>query len=164
MASVMRPFKQWARFSLRTLFLAMTALCLALGTEAQRARCQRAAVAAVESRKGFVTYSRTGRIKNSSLRRLVRERIGPEYVERVIGINLFRREFGDAETSTFDTLGSLESLNLFNTDVTDAGLRHLRGLTSITILDLGRTNVTDTGFAQLARFTKLVRQLEIGLP
>ncbi len=50
------PKKRWLRFSLRTMLMLMTILCVWLGFKVHRAERQKAAIAWVESVGGAVSY------------------------------------------------------------------------------------------------------------
>ena len=68
-------------FSLRTLFLALTALAVWLGIVVNRAREQREAVKAIEALGGAIEYERTAGPK------WLRQLIGDEYLQEVWGVD-----------------------------------------------------------------------------
>ena len=51
-----KPRRRWFQFSLRTLMVLVTVLCVWLGLVSERARKQREAVAAIEALGGWVWY------------------------------------------------------------------------------------------------------------
>jgi hypothetical protein len=54
--SLIRPKRRWTQFSLGTMFVVMTALCLRLAWQTNRAHRQREAVAAIKAFGGKVQY------------------------------------------------------------------------------------------------------------
>jgi hypothetical protein len=56
LVSMLTPKRRWAQFSLATMFVAVTVLCVWLAVVVNRANRQRDAVAAIEALDGLVEY------------------------------------------------------------------------------------------------------------
>lgn len=141
---------RWPQFSLGSLFLVVTALCVGLAFVAVPAERQRQAVAAVQALGGWVQYVEFGETEsNARLKTYLRRWLPRDYFDDVQAIDLESRKVTDADLANLESLKHLQTLNLRGTEVTDAGLVHLRGLTELRSLYLYRTQVTDTGAAQL---------------
>ena len=54
--SMLKPKRRWAQFSLGTMFVVVTVLCVWLAVQVHRARELKSAVAAVEALGGKVVY------------------------------------------------------------------------------------------------------------
>jgi Leucine Rich Repeat (LRR) protein len=161
----------WFQFSLRTLLLAMLALCLALGWFVQRVRRQQEAVSRIVGYGGDVTYDyqldASGELRRDSsgnyLRgleppapRWLRDLMGDHYFQTPVQVWLGSDEgvgFIDSELAVLagplHSLPSLTALDLAGSPITDAGLAHLHGLTQLEQLDLRGTKVTDRGIQSL---------------
>jgi len=95
--------RRWFQFSLRTLFVLVTVLCVWLAVTANRARNQREAVAAIEELGGSVRYE----YQNS----FGQEPPGPKWLRELVGEEYF--------VSVVDVF-------LHNTKVTDNGVKKLQ--------------------------------------
>ena len=152
-----KPRRRWFQFSLRTLFVLVTVLCVWLAMTANRARKQREAVAAIEAMGGTVYYDYQIDSTVTFLRRAkpdgqkwLRELIGKEYFVSVYGVNFRNTRVTDSDLEHMKMmLTNLQWLNLESTQVTDAGLEHLKGLTKLVLLDIRNTHVTDEGVKKL---------------
>ncbi|PHS06120.1 MAG: hypothetical protein COA78_14615 [Blastopirellula sp.] len=132
--------RQWLpniRFSMRTLFIIVTLLCVVLvpqSVKLYQARQQRLAVEWVLENSSKVSLNRSGEV----------------YV-----VDFNGTQITDAGLEHLKELTSLKSLLLHNTQITDAGLKHLKGLNSLISLELRGTQITDAGLEHLKGLTSL---------
>lgn len=153
--------RRWHQFSLRTLLLVITVLCLGPGGyvayEQGKVRQQQGAVAAIEKLGGYVFYddkapARTG------LTRLI---LGDDSFGNVNGVDFNplkteNRQITDADLRHLKSFPLLNHLVLKNCRlITDAGLGELSGLPNLTYLYLNDTPITDAGLTHLAGLTNL---------
>lgn len=147
--------RTWFRFSLRTILVLTTALCLYLGARVKQAHDQKKAIAAIDALGGtYGVYVE-----------------GPEWLRNLVGDDeLFynaarvsfgpgnqgydpNRPFGDNELrdviSQLNEFSKFRSLYLGSSQVTDAGLSHLQRLHNIERLSLAGTRVSDKGIEHL---------------
>lgn len=130
--------RRWLQFSLSSLFLLVTALCVWLGIVVNQARKQREAVAAIEAAEGAVYYDwEEGH-----------DPFGDE-VAAPPGLSWLRRLVGD------EYFQSIYSVNLQNAKISDDLLRHVGGQTSITELRLGNPQIGDHELAFLSELHRL---------
>ncbi len=176
---------RWYQFSLRTLLMAMTVLCVGPGSyvayHQRKVRQQQSAVAAIEQLGGYVFYDEKAPAR-SGLARLI---LGDNSFGNVNGVDFNPlktenrqitdadlrhlqafprlnhlvlkncRQITDAALGELSGLTSLQYLYLNDTPITDAGLVHLSGLTNLEELSLTHTQVTGPGLGQLSSLTKL---------
>jgi len=84
-----KPRRRWFQFSLRTLLVLLTVLCVWLGVTVNRARKQREAVAAIEALGGYVRYEyQYGSGQEPPGPKWLRELIGEEYFVSVVYVVL----------------------------------------------------------------------------
>jgi hypothetical protein len=146
-----RPRRRWLRFSLRTLLVGVTLLCVALGVW-ESAERQRRAVAAIRASRGWVKYDYLG----SRPLRAFGEPPAPCWLGRLLGVDyvadvtVIALSAGDREVANVRVLTSLQSLDLSASKVTDAGMAHLSNLASLQVLGLDNTQVSDAGLAHLS--------------
>lgn len=179
------PPRRWYQFSLRTLLIAMTVLCIGPGGyvafEQEKARENQRAVAAIEKLGGYVFYYEKAPAR-SGLTRLI---LGDDSFGNVNGVDFNPlktenrqitdadlrhlqsfprlnhlvlkncRQITDAGLGELSGLANLQYLYLNDTPITDAGLVHLAGLASLERLSLAHTQVTGPGLLQLSGLTKL---------
>jgi hypothetical protein len=165
-----RPLrKRWFRFSLRTLFAALTVACLWLGFEVTQARRQRAAVQALEKLGAHVAYDyaepgtqyESGgsppRLRTlSPVKQWVADWLGKDYVATAIRVQLSSPTVDDESLAPLADLPDLQSIHLDRcVQVTDATLRNLPPSTRLMALMLFGTSVSDTGLKELERFPSL---------
>jgi hypothetical protein len=150
LVALITPKRRWAQFSLATMFVVVTALCVWLAVVVNRAQRQRDAVAAIEALGGWVGYA-----ENPPGRRFLAW-LPRDYTDDVVSVVLPESPttFNDRDLIHLRPLPHLQRLQL-NDQVTDAGLRELMGLTGLQILVLAGTPVTDGGLRQIRRFTDL---------
>lgn len=156
----MMPKRRWAQFSLGTMFVLVTVLCLALGLWVVPAERQRRAVAAIEDIGGWAVYAKAEPTEGESFAKaLVRRWLPIDYFDHVQAVDLSRTALTDAELANLqahlEALTGLERLSLFNTRVTDAGLACLCSLSKLRELDLGLTQVRGNGLRHLQGLARL---------
>ena len=169
--SMLTPKRRWAQFSLLTLFVVVTVLCVWLAIAVNRSNRRRAAIIAINRLGGWVRYDFDGNHAyglHASLRvpgrldglfrRVVEVKMWPSedsYGKRgflLAGYLPFATEPIDNDGLRFVAeLKELERLSLMYTDIGDKGLVHLRGLTRLQELRLRGTLVTDAGVAELQK-------------
>jgi hypothetical protein len=162
-----RPRRRMLRYSLRSLLVAVTVLCVALGFWVNGAQRQRQAVADITAAGGVVRYDFEYH-GQATWRAVDGELPGPDWLCRLLGVDLFDNVTYaeltyDATDDTVAHVGGLErlqELHLGNSQVGDAGVAHLSGLTRLEVLWLYDTQVTDTGLA-LLRDLRSLQVLEL---
>ena len=143
-----RPWRRFARFSVRGLVSLILLIGAVLGWLVRSAHIQRDAVAAIRRAGGSVMYDWQWKNGEPNANGKLR---WPKWLVDLIGIDYFghvtRVEFAehgcDADLVQVARLGRLASLNLARSPVTDVGISHLSGLSSLESLDLSQTNITD---------------------
>jgi Leucine Rich repeat len=160
------PQRRWYQFSLRTLLVVITVLCVGPGGyvayEQQKARQQKGAAEAIQKVGGDYHRDETIPLRSAGMRFLLGDdRFGhvcsvwffcPSKVTDVDLLHLrhfphLREvEFGGREIDSRDPGTIL---------VTDRGLDHLAALTTLKQLSLDDTEITDAGLARLAGLTEL---------
>jgi hypothetical protein len=156
-----RPRRRMLRYSLRTLLVAMTMLCVVLGLWVNGAERQRRAVAAIQAAGGYVFYD----YERPDAAPIVGQLPGPDWLCERLGVDYFAdvtyaylsRRATDETVAHLRSLTSLEELLLYGTPVSDVGLAHLSGLSRLEHLSLFGTQVTDVGVANLSGLTNLER-------
>ncbi|HEV7222461.1 MAG TPA: leucine-rich repeat domain-containing protein [Pirellulales bacterium] len=149
--TTLKPKHRWMQFSLRTVLVLVTLLCIALGLWVVPAERQRRAVAAIQELDGRVSYVEADPASEMFPLTFLRRWLPPDYFNEIKYIALYRSKDTDAGLAHLQGLTSLQRLYLDNTQVTDAGLTHLHGLTSLQGLYLDNTQVTDAGLAALRK-------------
>jgi hypothetical protein len=140
------------RFTLRTLFIVVTVLCVFLGRIVYLAQEQKQAVAAVESTGPLVVYD-FGKVTGTMPP-------GPAWLWSVVDKNLcFDVKYvWLGKSATDDTLrqvGKLRHVQLIKIvdapGITDRGLEHVKGLSHLSELWVLRTSVTQRAAKELER-------------
>ena len=144
-----KPKRRWYQFSLKTLLLVMTAICLGPGGyithEQQKARNQWAAVEAIEKLGGRIEFD-PSLPSRSAWQRLL---LGDDSFANATGLDLSNTRVSDAELAHVRHLSQLRWLAVSWTEVTDSGLAHLDGLAQLRNLNIGETDVTDAGLVHV---------------
>jgi hypothetical protein len=126
------------RFTLRTLLLAITALCIWLGIHTQRASRQKAIVEEIQKNVGSVTYDFEYDPKGRAARgeswvpRWLRDRLGIDFFHNVKQVHTRERTLLPKVAS----FSSLEELTIWDHELTDTDLEPLRGHRRLKILRL----------------------------
>lgn len=175
---LLTPNRRWARFSLGTMFVVVTGLCVWLAIVVNRAHRQRDAVAAIKVWGGRIEFDDERRNhKSSPLHDGLRVLLGDDDAAHVVRVRLpsnwetMERKFegtfmgrshvtsgpvvDDDGLRKVAELASLQNLTLSWTDIGDAGMANLQGLTNLNSLGLHYTNVTDDGLLFLAGMSRL---------
>jgi len=145
--SMLTPMRRWAQFSLATLLLVVTVLCVVLSLVVVPAERQRRAVAAIEALGGVVGYEESDQ-SNETLPRLFRCWLPRDYFDQVRSV-LLPNTVTDAGLAHLHGLTGLERLWLNSTQITDAGLAQIHGLTGLKWISFSGIQVTDAGRAKL---------------
>ena len=149
------PSRRWFQFSLRTLLLAVTAVCLVLGFVSKpivEARREQPVIDALRG-VGADVGTQTARFPGAFAVRLV---LGEWVCRRADYVVLTGRPIGDEDLRHVASLRHVRSLYLGQTGLGDAGLAHLRELDELWGLDLGQTEVTDAGLKNLSGLDSLL--------
>jgi len=159
--SMLTPKRRWAQFSLATMLLVVTVLCVGLSLVVAvvvPAERQRRAVVAIKALGGTVEYVEPDQKATETFPRPFLQRWLPrDYVDELREIDLSVTEVTDVGLAQLQGLTALQELNLGYTKVTDAGLAHVQGLTELQELDLYGTHVTDAALAHLHGLRSLRR-------
>ena len=151
-----KPKRRWFQFSLKTLLVGLTLLCLGPGGyvayEQNKARRQKWAVEAIEQLGGVVGYGRNTSARSAMLRQI----LGDDSFEGVESIDFWNpSRVTDADLKHLACLKRLTTLHLDNSQVTDDGLKHLARLKSLWSLYLNNSRVNDAGLKHLAGLESL---------
>jgi len=146
------PLRRRLRYSLRSLWLLVTALCGFLGASwhfvIAPAERQRAIVEMVEGLGGKV--GRGSRYDEDPWFIVaLRQCLPRDYIDGVGWISLDDLPATDQHIAQFRCLNQLGTMYLRGTHLTDAAATDLRELRQLEILDLSGTKLTDTGFIEL---------------
>lgn len=150
----LKPNRRWLQFSMRTVLVLVTLLCMALAVWVVPAERQRRAVAAIGKLGGVVDYKKPAASETFPVA-LLRRWLPPDYFGEVESLYLSNTGVTDAELTHLERLPGLRYLNLYYSGVTDAGLVHLERLTRLERLSLTNAQVTDAGLAHLHGLTSL---------
>jgi len=176
--ALLTPKRRWAQFSLASMFVVVTVLCVWLSVVVNRANRRRDALEAIKVWGGHIEYDDDTRSPSPSpWHDRLRTVFGDDNAAHVGGVVLpsnwesMTRKFHGGWSGVFnvtngrvvddDGLGkvaeltSMTNLDLAWTDIGDAGLAHLQGLTKLSSLVLLYTNVTDDGLRFLAGMSRL---------
>ena len=164
------PKPHWHQFSLRTLFVGVTLLCVGPGGyvayEQQKARQQKYAVEAIQKVGGDYHRDETIPSRSAAMRFL----LGDDRFGHVNSVWFFcPSKVTDADLRHLNHFPHLKEIEFGGREmdangkrvdqgvilVTDRGLEHLAGLTSLTQLALDDTEITDAGLGQSAGLTEL---------
>ena len=155
------------RYSLRTLLVVMTVICVVSGYWLNKAFRQREAVrrfnqlAADRGGDTPVTmlYRHKGDVHWAPIipewLHPIRDLVGSEAFGNPIGVQLVRTAATDDDLRYLKDVPKVEWVGLSQTRVTDKGLRHLRGCPKLNSLNLDNTAISDEGLADICRSTEL---------
>lgn len=162
-----KPRCHWLRFSLRSLFLLVTAFTVALGWKLNRVHNQRIAVAEVERLYGQVQYDyQTGPTRNTVPP-------GPKWFKALLGDDFFAEvtriyvysapePFSDQTIERLSRLPTVKCLKLHPFEISANGLAYLARMQSLERLSLCLAAVTGADLAQLKKLKRL-KHLDIRL-
>lgn len=161
-SSLPKRNRTWFRYSLRTLLLVITAFAISLGILTNRARKQEAAVVALESLGGHVSYDyqeRDGLVPDRNavpaepawLRRLVGDHF---FVTVTRVLLLINHGIENEDLRHLAELPNLRKVYIYSNNIDDHGLKHLRKCTDLEFLYLG-IPITDEGLPHLKVFQRL---------
>lgn len=172
-----KPLSRWLRlqFGLRSLFVFMLVVCLALGWYVERVRRQRLAVAALEKAGAHVFYRGAGDPWDDpfgpdfpddleSPRSLAEwvEWLTPRRLQVALGIDFFRNaddvyfDEGDDFPAVVGHLRDLPAIRVLRLNgVLDEDLCMISSLKQLTYFDPGSSSITDAGIAELAKLHNL---------
>jgi len=154
------PRKRLFRFSLRTMLVVVTVLCVLLGWKVYQVNKQKRVVAWVWDMGGAVVYDYedykfdeecvwVGTGPGLPGPDWLCELVGVDYFATILMVGLSNTQVSDL--SPLENLTNLEQLFLLNTPISEVS--PLAKLTRLKTLDLGHTQVTD--LSPLANLTKL---------
>lgn len=151
------------QFSLRALFVLVTAVGVWLGVQVNSARRQAAIVSAIHQVDGLVYYDwqfdeddqNTGATHPPGPTWL-RKLIGDDYFQTVIAVYMINDPYlEEARLPAVEQLPALKRLALGETQVGDATMPRISKLKYLRFLDISQTNVTDAGMIHLERLRGL---------
>ena len=152
----LKPKRRWTQFSLGTLLVSVTLLCIGLGLAVVPAERQRRAFAALEPLGADVWYAEPGeRASNWSPPAFLRRWLPRDYFDAVQEVHLRPTGKGGAGLALLSDLKRLQILQLNDTEVANAELIYLEGLVDLKKLYLDRTQIGDEGLASLQELKKL---------
>jgi hypothetical protein len=182
---MLTPKRRWVQFSLSTLFVVMTAICVWLSAHMRAVNRQRAAIAVVVCADGNCYYDYefdgTGHLIDppaepagpawllkllgiDHLANIVALRLNartPEDVELLRGLTHLRWCSFSGGSGTERVLGAiadlpkLESLEAFESDLDANGFKHISRMKELRYLNLGNSTFGDDGMAHLRSLTVL---------
>jgi hypothetical protein len=172
---------RWLRFSLRTLLLLITALCIWLGVQVTAARRQKEAVEAILKAGGQVGFdyqmvpATSGGFYEFNIDSSAAS-AAPAWLHGLVGDDVFRtvvqvhftnlrRGIAESDLAQLDQLPALRSLQISHTDIAcdDGSLRHLRnsdlshiaGLRQLRTLVIWNSDVDTAGVASMVNLKHL---------
>jgi len=156
---VSRPWRRYARFSVRGLIVLVLVIGVWLGWIVRSVRIQRDAVTAIEKAHGRVMYDWQWKNGRSTPRvgpwRGLVDLLGVDYFNHVTWV-VFPGEATDAEMAHLGNLARIDTLVLDPSNVSDLGLAHLDRLTSLRWLSISSSvGSTDTRIMRLKTLTRL---------
>jgi Leucine-rich repeat (LRR) protein len=142
--------RRWLQFSLKTMLVGMTLLCLGPGGyvayEQSKARKQKAAAEATEKLFNYVKYDQTVPARSPAMRQI----LGDESFGNVVMVLNPYRQLTDADLVHLAGFMRLKRLELDGSQVTGVGLEHLAGLKGLQHLELDYAQVSDSGLVHIA--------------
>jgi hypothetical protein len=155
--ALLTPKRRWAQFSLGTMFVVVTVLCVWLAVQVNRAHRQRDAVAALRKLGAAVFYVDPADSRRVNDRfPVLRRCLGAAYVEPVEYVSLRHatRLYTNPETIEaalilVKELPGLLRLNLEGLPLTERDIDHVVALSEIRHLDVGYTGISDAAVARI---------------
>lgn len=157
-----KPRSRRFQFSLGSLLLATTVVCLWLGTQVNAARRQREVASAVERLGGKVYYdwlldgddpctTEVGPPGPAWLRLW----IGDDFFQTAVQVTIWYVPCGDDQLPAIEQLQQVRTLSLEASQIGNASLPRLSRLRRLTFLNLSETNVNDEGMETVAQMRQL---------
>jgi hypothetical protein len=160
------------RFSLRTLLIVMTAVCIFSGLWISKVIHQRTAVrrfyqltasrARTPGGDQLTTMGYSYGGKDAYYKPIIpkwqhplRDALGEEAFGEITGVQLLSTAATDDDVRLIAQFPTMKRVSLSQTQVTDQGLRHLRKCKKLQMLTLDQLPITDAGVAQLAALPEL---------
>jgi internalin A len=158
-----QPWRRYLRFGMQGLIVLVLLIGAGMGWIVRQARVQREAVAAIVKAGGSAYYEsdlKTGFSAKelSRWRKWIADRIGIDYVDHVVTVNLSSGVNKADWRQAADCLGDLDQLRLLNLmgrSVNDDVLAQLDGMQHLETLLLQFTGITDAGLAHVGNLTNL---------
>jgi hypothetical protein len=145
------------RFTIRTLLVLIAALAVAMAVYVNSANRQRLAVAKLKQLGAYVRYDYQQ--INSKAQppgpTWLRERLGIDYFATVSSVVLNRPDIRDEHWDALRDLPHLRELHLWYANVQDAGFVHVRDLSQLTTVVLAHCKATDETLGNLCHLTQL---------
>ncbi len=143
------------QFSLRTLLIVVSLICIALGLYIGPKTRRHNQVLAIEAVKGIVIYR--PHEEESWMVEQLRNYLPQDWFDEITSVFLQETDADDTTLEEIKSLVRLDYLDLRRTRVTDAGLVHLKGLVGLESLILVDTRITDMGMENLSGLSDLKR-------
>lgn len=160
--NLLTPKRRWAQFSLGTLLLLVTALCVALAVQVNRARAQREVADLIAKLGGKVVYDyqeAPGREPRWDAKvpgpEWLKSRIGDDYFRRITAVYGGKEPFSDETLKQLSRLHAVRHLNLMYSAISDERLRYIGRIRSLVSLALHGTNIGDEGVSHLSGLSRL---------
>src|SRR5262245_13172819 len=148
--------RRWFQISLRTLFLLMLLISVALGwlaTVKERGRQQRQAAQAIQNLGGHVFYYEPSTVFQKS--KWLNDWLGTDALVSPKGVNAANTTINDESSANLKGMTKLRNIWLPRTHIRDAGLANLAGMTELTQLQLSSTSVSSAGLVHLKPLKRL---------
>jgi hypothetical protein len=153
--------RRWFSFSLRTLFVVMTVVCIWVGFKVNRARNVKNAIAEVERLGGKIVYLHcmdrpTIPPPEPPGPKWLRNLIGDEFFVEVLQIELHTDQANDETIALIAKLPRMDSLVVTSNSITDKGMAHLAQATSLLAWDIKSDHITPSCLSYLHGLPKLI--------
>jgi hypothetical protein len=159
--------RRWFRFSLRTMMVVVTLLCVWLGVVSNRANRQRRAVETITSHSGHVRYDyqRDDPFAGNPFADdppppgpdWMRNLIGIDYFATVVEVDINEDVANDDIVAALGDLPHLRSLALGGAGVTDSVLARARRMDQLHTLGVGWSAVSEAGWEPIEQLSNLKR-------
>lgn len=155
-----KPKRRWFRFSMRTLLIVMTLLCVGIGWKMNQVRNLRRAVAEAQRLGATISYFHELDATTSPAEppgpKWLRRIFGDDFFEEVDQIQIYNDQANDDTLALIAKLPRIRSLIVRSNAFTDKGLASLAGASELETLELTSANVTASGYANLKGLRKLM--------
>ncbi len=151
-----QSFSMFRQFSLRTLFLLVTAVSVLsgwLGLSIRQRWEQRQAIAEIKSRGGKIGFGSAEHWWQRTNK--FRELLGDDLLLDVVEVDWNLSEIDDEGLAHVAGMTRLRRLSLNSTKVTDKGLVYLQALRELQVLDLANTQICGSGLNHCSQMSKL---------